>query len=127
MFQVFRLFSRERWNFVWNEKTMNFRKELDLLEEKQKKLIKELEKTNQKKIYLQIDEEIKKKTKDSECWMKALSDSKGDEKKATAKYIDLRYEILWEDTVEKIIEPFRKKVKEEYDARESYLVNRENK
>ena len=127
MFQGFGLFSRERWSFVWNEKTMNFRKELDLLEEKQKKLIRELEKTNQKKIYLQIDEEIKKKTKDSECWMKALSDSKGDEKKATAKYIDLRYEILWEDTVEKIIEPFRKKVKEEYDARESYLVNRENK
>ncbi len=106
---------------------MSFRKELNLLDEKHKSLIKELEKTNQKKIYLQIDEEIKKKTKDSECWMKALSDSKGDEKKATAKYIDLRYEILWEDTVEKIIEPFRKKVKEEYDARESYLVNRENK
>ena len=74
---------------------MSFRKELDLLEEKHKSLIKELEKTNQKKIYSQIDEEIKKKTKDSECWMKALSDSKGDEKKATAKYIDLRYEILW--------------------------------
>ena len=127
MFQGFGLFSRERWSFVWNEKTMNFRKELDLLEEKQKKLIRELEKTNQKKIYLQIDEEIKKKTKDSECWMKALSDSKGDEKKATAKYIDLRYEILWEDTADKIIEPFRKKLKEEYDARESYLVSRENK
>ena len=106
---------------------MSFRKELDLLDEKHKSLIRELEKTNQKKIYSQIDEEIKKKTKDSECWMKALSTAKGDEKKATAKYIDLRYEILWEDSVEKIIEPLRKKLKEEYDARESHLVSRENK
>jgi hypothetical protein len=105
---------------------MGFRKKLDLLEEKHKKLIKELEKKNQKKIYSQIDEEIKKKTKDSECWMKALSTSKGDEKKATAKYIDLRYEILWEDTVEKIIEPFRKELKGEYDAMESALVREEN-
>ena len=48
-------------------------------------------------------------------------------KKATAKYINLRYEILWEDSVEKIIEPLRKKLKEEYDARESHLVSRENK
>ena len=98
---------------------MSFKKELDLLDEKHKNLIGELEKTNQKKIYSQIDEEIKKKTKDPECWMKALSDSKGDEKKATAKYIDLRYEILWEDTVEKIIEPLRKKLENEYDARKN--------
>ena len=98
---------------------MSFRKELDLLDEKHKSLIRELEKTNQKKIYSQIDEEIKKKTKDSECWMKALSATKGDEKKATAKYIDLRHEILWEDAVEKIIDPFRKKLEKEYDARKN--------
>jgi|TARA_Y100000294_G_C8365508_1_gene260511 hypothetical protein len=98
---------------------MTFRKELDLLDEKHKSLIRELEKTNQKKIYSQIDEEIKKKTKDPECWMKALSDSKGDEKKATAKYIDLRYETLWEDTVEKIIEPLRKKLENEYNTRKN--------
>ena len=105
---------------------MGFREILDALETKNKKLIRELEKKTQKKIYSQIDEEIKKKTKDSECWMKALSSTKGDEKKATAKYIDLRYEILWEDVVHKIIEPLRNKLKEEFDSRESYLVSKEN-
>ena len=105
---------------------MRFREILNALETKNKKLIRKLEKTTQKKIYSLIDSEIKKKTKDPECWMKALSDSKGDEKKATGKYIDLRYEILWGNAVEEIIEPFREKLEKGYDERETYLVNKEN-
>lgn len=60
-------------------------------------MIKYLERKQvEKALYKQIHDEIRKKNFDDACYMKALSQSKGDEKKAQGLYIDLRFEELLE-------------------------------
>ena len=91
--------------------------ELDDLEKKHEELIENLEKKNQKKIYSIINEEIKSKSQESESWVKALKDADGDDKKAISHYVDLRFEDLWKETTNKIIEPYKDKLKEEFETR----------
>ena len=50
----------------------------------------------EKVLYKLIPDEIRKKKFDDTCYMKALSEAKGDEKKAQGIYIDLRFEELLE-------------------------------
>jgi hypothetical protein len=97
--------------------------ELDYLEKKHEEFIKDLEKKNQKEIYSIIDKEIKSKSQESESWVKALRDADGDEKKAISHYIDLRFKDLWKEATNKVIEPFKDKLKEEYEGKYNLLKN----
>lgn len=57
-----------------------------------------------KEVYLKIDAEISSKKQDRATLTKAKRLAKGNE--LDAKYIDLRFDEIWEETIEDEIQPF---------------------
>ena len=83
--------------------------ELDLLILKNIDTSKKLEKKYEKAIYLKINKELKSKKLDPATETKALRIS-GDPKLLKAKYIDIRFEDLWEEELENKIIPELNKI-----------------
>ena len=78
--------------------------DLDLLILKNINTSKKLEKKYEKAIYLKINKEIKSKKLDPATEMKALRLAKNP-KLLNSKYIDLRFQELWEEELENNIIP----------------------
>lgn len=99
------LFSNfKNWFLKLKKSKKYWNPECDILFMNAEKEFKSLLKSNEKKIYLNIDKEVSSKKYDRAVMMKAIRLSKN--KNTDSKYIDLRFGELWEETIEKEFEPY---------------------
>ena len=88
-----------------HEKRKNwYREKCDVMFFTSCKSFERLLKKIERDIYTKIDKEISSKKQDRPTIMKAIRVSKGKDSKP--KYIDLRYEEMWEEAKEVVLDPF---------------------
>ena len=94
----------KNWFLKLKKSKKYWNSECDILFMNAEKEFKTLLKSNEKKIYLNIDKEVSSKKHDRAIMMKAIRLSKN--KNADSKYIDLRFEEMWEEATENEFEPY---------------------
>ena len=94
----------ENWFIRFKKSKEYWPENCDIEFERSIDLIKKFIKKSDKDVYLKIDTEISSKKQDRATLTKAKRLAKGNE--LDSKYIDLRYDELWEEIIEDEIQPF---------------------
>ena len=94
----------EKWFSKAKQKHKNFwPRNCDHIFDHSIKEFKKMSKENEKKVFLDIDKEITKKKQDRATLTKAKALAKN--KDVESKYIELRFEEIWEEIVEEKLKP----------------------
>ena len=94
----------ENWFIGFKKTKKKWSKNCDIEFERSIDLVRKFIRKLDKEVYLKIDAEISSKKQDRATLTKAKRLAKGNE--LDAKYIDLRFDELWEEVIEDEIQPF---------------------